>query len=166
MSDPTPTPDPQPDPSGEPKGQQGDPADEPLGDGGKKALEAERALRVASEKQAKELQAQIDKINQANESAVEKAQREAKEAQDIANAAVADALRFRIASEKGITDNVDLILTGSDEETMRKQADLWSARQTDGAPGPRPDLSQGAKGDPATGSPEQDFANFLGRQLA
>ena len=149
--------------------EQGNPDEgtEPLGDAGKKALDAMKAKWKDAEKQAATLQQQIDAINQANESALEKAQREAKEANEAATKASSEALRFRIAAEKGITDNVDLILTASDEETMRKQADLWSTRQTDGAtPGPRPDLSQGAKGAPAGTSPEQDFANFLGAQMS
>lgn len=165
MPEPTPNPDQQPASAGEPQGQQGDPADEPLGDGGKKALDSERTARKEAEKARDELQKQIDAINQANESALEKAQREAQEARDSATQSATEALRFRIAAEKGITDNVDLILTASDEETVRKQADLWGSRQSDAAPGPRPDLSQGSPGTPSSGSPEQDFANFLGSAL-
>lgn len=147
---------------------QGNPDDgtEALGDAGKKALDAMKAKWKDAEKQNSDLQQKLDAINQANETALEKAQREATEAREAATAATAQALRFQIAAEKGIADNIDLILTGSDEETMRKQADLWASRSTETAPGPRPDLSQGASGDTAGGSPEQDFANFLGRQLA
>jgi hypothetical protein len=159
----TPTPTPQP--------PQGDPApaaeDKPLGENGEKALKAEREARTAAEKQATALQKQLDDIAAANLSDLEKAQKQAKDAQDAAAKASAEALRYRIAAEKGITDNVDLILTASDEETMRKQADLWSSRKDGTAPGPRPDLSQGAQGITAAGtSPEQEFANFLGAQMS
>ena len=146
-------------------------ADKPLGENGEKALKAERERAAQFEKQAKDLQAQLDRLNQANESALEKAQREATEAKEAATKATTQALRYQIAAEKGIKDNVDLILTASDEDTMRKQADLWGDRQPAGttttAPGPRPDLSQGGKGSTSVaGDPAQDFANFLKGQLA
>lgn len=150
--------------------QQGDPAaDKPLGENGEKALKAERERAAKAEKAAGELQKQLDAINAANLSDLEKAQKAAKDAEALANGAMAEALRYRIAAEKGITENVDLILTATDEDTMRKQADLWGSRnQSDTtSPGPRPDLTQGAKGTPAGGSsPEQDFATFIGRQIA
>ncbi|WP_436702423.1 hypothetical protein [Nocardioides sp. BYT-33-1] len=166
MSDSNPA-DPTTDPQGDPAAAATDPSDKPLGENGEKALKAERDARAAAEKQAAALQKQLDDIAAANLSDLEKAQKAAADAQALADKATSEALRYRIAAEKGITDNVDLILTGSDEETMRKQADLWASRSTEQPPGPRPDLSQGAKGDPSdSGTPEQDFANFLGAQLA
>ena len=78
-----------------------------------------------------------------------------------------------VAAENGITAAADLELLRSvkDESTMRTiAARIAATNGTDTppitAPGPRPDLTQGAAGTPATGSPEQDFANFLGRQMA
>ena len=126
---------------------QGDPAAAELGEGGKKALDAERTARKAAEKAAADLQAKLDQINQANETALEKAQREAQEAREQAQQASLDAIRFRIAAETGITDNVDLILTAPDEETMRRQALLWVERTPTPA-GPKPDLTQGGSGQP------------------
>lgn len=165
MSDPNP--DPATNPQGDPAPVATDPAgDKPLGENGEKALKAEREARSAAEKQAAALQKQLDDIAAANLSDLEKAQKAATDAQALADKATSDALRYRIAAEKGITDNVDLILTASDEDTMRKQADLWATRQPDVTPGPRPDLSQGPKGTASSGTPEQDFANFLGTQLA
>ena len=125
---------------------QGDPAAE-LGESDKKALDAERTARKAAEKAAADLQSQLDQINRANESALEKAQREAQEAREQAQQATLDAIRFRIAAETGITDNVDLILTAPDEETMRRQAQLWVERAPASA-GPKPDLTQGGSGQP------------------
>lgn len=162
MSDPTPTPDPTATPQAEAAAAAGD---KPLGENGEKALKAEREARSAAEKQAAALQKELDDIAAANLSDLEKAQKAATDAQEAASKAASEALRYRIAAEKGITDNIDLILTGSDEETMRKQADLWSARPDGATPGPRPDLSQGSKGDTSSGTPEQDFATFLGAQL-
>lgn len=127
--------------------EQGNPDDAAatLGDAGKKALDAMKAERNAAKQELARLQAQLDEINRANESALERAQREAREAQEAALAATTDALRYRIAAEAGITDNVDLILTAPDEETMRRQAQLWAERAP--APtGPKPDLTQGGSG--------------------
>lgn len=130
---------------------QGNPDDgtEALGDAGKKALDAMKSKWKQAEQANADLQARLDEINRANESALERAQREAQEAKEAATQATLDALRFRIAAEAGITENVDLILTAGDEETMRKQAALWAARASDTtAAGPRPDLTQGGSGNP------------------
>jgi hypothetical protein len=126
---------------------QGDPADEPLGDGGKKALDAERQRAKDLEKALNAATAKLTEIERANETALEKAQREAQELREAATTATLEALRFRIAAESGITDNVDLILTAPDEETMRRQAQLWVERAPASA-GPKPDLTQGGSGQP------------------
>lgn len=146
---------------------QGDPAAD-LGDAGKKALDAERTARKDAERQAAALQKQLDEIGRANESAIERAQREAKEAQDALPGAVAGAFKEAAIKFGGITqDDADLFLTGTDVETLSRQVAALAARTSAGTqPGPRPDLSQGSKGTPASGDPAQDFANFLGRQLA
>lgn len=125
---------------------QGEPAD--LGEGGKKALEAERTARKAAEKAAADFQRQLDEINRANESALEKAQREAKEATEAATKATAEALRFRVAAKYGISgEDADLFLTGADEATLDRQA----ARLVERTPtSPLPDLSQGGKGGNST----------------
>lgn len=128
---------------------QGEPADAPLGDGGKKALDAERTRAKELEKQLNAATTKLTEIERANESAIEKAQREATEAKEAAGRAMTDALRFKIAAESGISENVDLILTAGDEETMRRQAALWSERASAAPSGPRPDLSQGGKGESA-----------------
>ena len=124
---------------------QGDPADEPLGDGGKKALDAERQRAKDLERALSAATAKLTDIERANETALEKAQREAQELRETATAATLEALRFRIAAEAGITDNVDLILTAPDEETMRRQARLWVDRAPATA-SPKPDLTQGGSG--------------------
>lgn len=144
---------------------QSDSADKPLGENGEKALKAEREARAAAEKSAAALQKQLDDIAAANLSDLEKAQKAAADAQADAAKATAEALRLRIAAKHGISDeDADLFLTGSDMETVEKQAAALAARTSNG---PKPDLSQGAKGTTAAGgSPEQDFASFLGAQLS
>lgn len=137
--------------------------DKPLGENGEKALKAERDARAAAEKSAAALQKQLDDIAAANLSDLEKAQKAAADAQADAAKATAEAMRLRVAAKHGISDeDADLFLTGSDMETVEKQAAALAARTSTG---PKPDLSQGAKGTTAAGSPEQDFASFLGAQL-
>lgn len=162
MSDPNPTT--EPPTAADPQGDPAPDADKPLGENGEKALKAEREARTAAEKSAAALQKQLDDINAANLSDLERAQKAATDAQADAAKATAEALRLRIAAKHGISDeDADLFLTGSDLETVEKQAAALAARTSNG---PKPDLSQGAKGSPASGSPEQDFANFLGAQMS
>lgn len=142
---------------------QGDPAEAPeLGEGGKKALDAERNARRAAEKQAAEFKAQIDAINQANESAVDKAQREANEAKEAATKATADALRFRVAAKHSISeDDADLFLTGTDEATLEKQAARLVERTPSTSTAPRPDLTQGGNGGAGATDKASLFTQFL-----
>lgn len=142
--------------------------DKPLGENGEKALKAEREARATAEKQAAALQKQLDDIAAANLSDLEKAQKAAADAQVLADKAATEALRLRAAAKHGISDeDADLFLTGSDPETIEKQAAALKARTSTGVqPGPRPDLTQGPKGTPSAGDPAQDFANFLGGQLS
>jgi hypothetical protein len=148
-----------------------------LGDPGKAALTSERDARAAAEKSAADLQAQLDKIAEANLSELEKAQKAAKEASETAATARTEALRYRLAAAHGIDtkpgpngepSDAETFLTASDEAGMTKQAERLAARAgTQGAPTfPRPDLTQGSGRDTANGSgPDADFAKFLGNQL-
>lgn len=127
-------------------GTQGDPAtDKPLGEGGEKALKAERDRASKAEKANAALQKQLDDINAANMSEIERAQKAAADAQTELNQAKADAARYRVAAANGISDeDAELFLTGTDEDTLLKQALRLKERTSTG---PRPDLSQGGKGD-------------------
>lgn len=138
--------------------------DKPLGENGEKALKAEREARSAAEKSAAALQKQLDEINAANLTDLERAQKAAQDAQVAAETATKEAMRLRVAAKHGISDeDADLFLTGSDMETVERQAAALAARTSTG---PKPDLSQGAKGTTSSGSPEQDFASFLGAQMS
>ena len=142
---------------------QGDPADEPLGEPGKKALVAERKAREEAEKAAAALQKQLDDIAAANLSDLEKAQKAAKDAEEAAAKATAEALRLRVAAKHGISDeDADLFLTGTDAETLEKQAERLVARTPKG---PKPDPSQGARGSDAKGTPADSFAEFFRAKL-
>jgi hypothetical protein len=147
---------------------QGDPADAPLGEGGKKALEAERKARRDAEQSAASLQAKLDAIEKANLSDLEKAQREATEAKEAAAKATADALRLRVAAKHGISDeDADLFLTGTDEDTLMRQAERLSTRNAEAsAPrSPRPDANQGRSGAGGPKSTADSFAEFFRNNL-
>ena len=126
--------------------QQGDPADKPLGENGEKALKAERDRAKELERQLNAAAKRLSEIEQANETALEKAQREAREAEQRAEALIAEALRYRVAAKHGISDeDAELFLTGTDEQTLERQA----ARLVERAPqpsGPKPDLTQAGGG--------------------
>lgn len=119
---------------------------------------ADAAARLAEIEEAQKTEAQ--KLAEARDAALSEAQ-----------AAKAEAMRLRIATKFGISeDDADTFLTGSDEETLTKQAErlskLAQPAEDKGVPGPRPDLSQGARDTPASGGdPASDFADFLGGQL-
>lgn len=132
---------------------QGDPADKPLGPNGEKALVAERTRADAAEKAARDLKVRLDKIEAANLSDLEKAQKEAAETK----AALADItrqnLRNSVALAKGVPADLVEFLTGDTEADIAKKADVLLTRlavkaaETPGTP--KPDLTQGGKGDQA-----------------
>ena len=144
--------------------QQGDPADAPLGEGGEKALRAEREARKAAERERDEFRRKVEEAERANETVIEKAQREAKEAQEAA--AKAPVLAFREAAVKfgGISrEDAELFLTGTDADTLTRQASRLKERTPTAPTTPRPDLSQGAQQAPALNSDE--LTNALARAV-
>lgn len=79
------------------------------------------------EKRAKEnatAAQRLAEIEQSQKSEAEKTADRIKQLETEATSARRDALRFRVASEFGIaSERAELLLTGSDEETMRRQAE-------------------------------------------
>lgn len=97
-----------------------------LSDPGKKALAEERRRAAQAEKTAKALQAKLDALEAEKLSKEEKALKDAADAAQRAAAAEAEALRWRIAARNGISDeDAELFLTGSDEETLSRQAERF-----------------------------------------
>lgn len=133
-----------------------------LGDGGKKALDAERTARKAAEKSAAALKARLDEIEQANLTELEKAQKAAADAQ----AALADITRQntvnRVALAKGVPADLTEFLTGDTEDEVAAKADLLLSRLN--APTtPRPDPSQASAALPLNGDGiEQSLKSALG----
>lgn len=137
---------------------------ETLGEGGKKALSAEREARKAAEDAAKALQVELDKIKQAQMSDLERAQAQAKEYEQAAAKAQSEALRWRIAAKHGISDeDAETFLTAGDEESLTRQAERLAAlsSSTTAPTTPKPDLSQGGQGGKSLGSNVDQFGALL-----
>jgi hypothetical protein len=118
----------------QPEEEQGDP--EPLGDAGKKALDSERRARKAAEKELQATKARIQEFEAERLTKEELAQQQRDEAAARAAKAEAEALRWRIAAKHGITDDdAELFLTGTDEETLTRQAERFNELSTKPAKG-------------------------------
>lgn len=131
--------------------------DAPLGDGGKKALDAERDARRAAEKAATDLRTEFDAFKVALTEAVGVKPEKGKEADPLAQVQqqLAQMQRenavLRIAAEHGISDkdDLDLLRSATDEQAMSKLAGRLAAK-ADATPGtPKPDATQGGTGSPA-----------------
>lgn len=90
-------------------------------------------LRKESAKYRTEAKANADaakrlaQIEESQKSEAEKAADRIKQLETEADEARRDALRFKVASQEDIdAETAELILTGSDEETMRKQAKAFN----------------------------------------
>lgn len=134
-------------PAGDPPA---DPKPDDLGDAGKKALAAERDARKAAEKElAKYRKAEQDKAD-ADKSEAEK--RTAAEAR--ATAAELRATRLEVAAEKGLTPKQAQRLNGTTREELEADADEFLKDLPETAPtkaaAPKPDPSQGARGEAKT----------------
>lgn len=111
---PTPTP-PAPPPPPTPPG-------EPLGDGGKAALDAERKARRDAEKAAKELAERLKAIEDKDKSELEKAQALAADLQAKYATAEAQRLRLQVATTHGIGSDDLVLMTGTTEDELAAQA--------------------------------------------
>lgn len=147
MSDPNPTPSPEPQAKAEEKPSEDQKADDkPLGENGEKALKAERVRAAAAEKERDALKARLDKLEAANMSELERAQKEAQDAKaevEKIPSLVAAQLRDHLTELHNISqENRELYLTSDDPATLLKQAVGIAARTSTN---PKPDLSQGAQ---------------------
>lgn len=135
-----------------------------LGDGGKKALQAERDARKTAERTAAELAAKLKQFEDANLSELERSKKEADEAAAELAVLRQENVRNKVALAKGVPADMIEFLTGSTEEEVAAKADLLMARlNTSGTP--KPDLSQGAKGTTSQGTTGDQFARFFEENL-
>ena len=142
----------EPNPQGEP---------EKLGDGGKKALDAERAARRAAESRVAELESQISTLQTTHQQALDEATATAAEATSRADKADGEVLRYRVALETGVPARHIGRLQGDTEEALREDAAAFVADIVPGKTTPKPDPSQGPKGDDAKQSTADQFAAQL-----
>jgi len=140
------------------------PESQELGDGGKKALQAERDARKTAERTAAELTAKLKQFEDANLSELERTKKAAEESAAELAKLRTENVRNKVALDKGIPADLVEFLTGDTEGDIAAKADLLLARLN--TPGtPKPDPSQGAKGDGAAlnGDPLLDtIKNKLG----
>jgi hypothetical protein len=100
---------------------------EELGDGGKRALEAERKARRTAEKLAKELQDKVKAAEDAEKTELERLQGQVAELTKSAEAATAQATRFEVAAAKGLSLAQARRLVGSTKEELESDADEMRA---------------------------------------
>lgn len=147
MAEPEPKPDPVIDPKTSPKPDP-KPDDEPLGDGGKKALQAERDARKALETEMADLKKSIAEAFGVKPASDKDADVLVAVQESLAEIKRESAV-LRLANEHQITDKDDLELLAAthDPDAQGKLAARLAAKKDDGPGTPKPDLSQGPKGD-------------------
>jgi hypothetical protein len=141
---------------------------EDLGEAGKKALAAERAAKKAAEKQLADLSKRLQEYEDRDKTEAQKLAERVAAAEAERDALRLTSLRQKVALEKGLPATLADRLKGNTEEELAADADELLALVPVGAdpsaPGPRPDLSQGARsamalnGDPLL----QSVKNVLG----
>ncbi|MCW2752494.1 MAG: hypothetical protein JWR83_3604 [Aeromicrobium sp.] len=88
--------------------------------------------KFADYKDLKAKAQRFDELEAANKSEIDKANDAKAQAEARAARAEADALRLRVAAKHGISDeDADLFLTGTDEETLARQATRLSQHSSD-----------------------------------
>jgi len=128
------------------------PATDPLGDAGKKALDAERREKRAAEKRAADLETRLKEFEDRDKTEAQRLADRAEQAEKRAAELESRSLRLEVASEKGLTAAQAKRLIGSTREELEADADEILR---DFAPATQkvavPDLDLGPR---ATGSPE------------
>ena len=97
--------------------------DAPLGEGGKKALDAERKLREAADKRASEAEQRIKEFEDRDKSDAQKIQEERDQAVAERDRLRTQNLRRDVADEKGLTPAQARRLVGTTREELEADAD-------------------------------------------
>ena len=118
-----------------------------LGDGGVKALKAERTARKAAEKKIADFEAKLQQIEDSEKSELQKALDAADKFKSDAATATQELDRLKVLSETGLDPSMAEFLTASDADGMREQAErLAAATAAKNEPRtPAADPTQGAK---------------------
>lgn len=124
---------------------------------------ARERAKFGDYKDLKAKAAKLDEIENANRTEAEKAQARITELESELNAVRSESMRLRIASEHGITDadDIDLFLTGSDEETLTKQAKRLAERIADRKKQGNHVPKEGANSTSVAGNDEREAARAL-----
>lgn len=116
-------------PTGEPTPTPAQEAEPKVDDIDWKAKAREWEKRAKENKSAKD---ELDAIRESQKSETEKQSERLAQAERDAQAARTEALRLRVATKHGISEeDADLFLTGQDEETLTRQAKRLSDREVD-----------------------------------
>lgn len=131
------------------------PATEPLGDAGKKALDAERAARKNAEKALADMQDQLKVLQDKDKGDAERMADKAAAAEKRAADAEAKVARLEVAIDKGLTATQAKRLVGSTRDELEADAaDLMASfrpagAKTDGEPADeKPDSKPSPSGRP------------------
>lgn len=136
-----------------------------LGDPGKAALVRERTAKTEADKALAEALAKVKAFEDAQKTDAEKAADALKIAQNAASEAAAKALRYEVASTKGLPLDLAQRLVGATQAELEADADKLKAQVAPTSNTPRPDRTQGGTGTTPAAGPAADFANFLTQQL-
>ena len=141
--DPAPTPEVDDEPKPEPK----------LGDGGQKALDAERKARRDAERESKALAARLAELEDKDKTEVERLTAQVAALTKERDTATVSSARLRVALDKGLTPTQAKRLVGDTEEELAADADellsdlgAMPGDEKKGAPpggSPTPDLKPG-----------------------
>lgn len=145
-------------------------ATEALGDGGKKALDAERRERRAAEKRASDFEARLKEFEDRDKTEAEKLAERATAAEKRAAELETSALRLEVAAEKGLTPTQAKRLVGATREELEADADellsTFKPAESNETETVIASLDLGSRGTAtAAGNPAADFAKFLGGQM-
>ena len=136
-----------------------DPATAPadLGDGGQKAIVAEREARKAAEKQLRDLQRSLKEYEDRDKSELQKALERADDAEKRASTAEFNAMRNKVAAAKGVPASS---LTGSTEDELMASADdLIAWRDQNAKPAAAPKRSPASGGGLKSGATGTENTN-------
>ena len=138
-----------------------------LGEGGIKALKAERDARKAAEKKISEFEAKLQEIEDAEKSELQKALDAVDKFKSEAATATQELDRLKVLSETGLDPNMADFLTASDVDGMREQAErLAAATAAKTEPRtPAPDPAQGAKPGSAAQLTQADLGNMSASEI-
>ena len=118
--------------------------DERLGEGGKKALQAEREARAAEKRRADAAEARLKELDDAKLTDQQRLEAERDEYRSKADSAGATLAKYEAAEAAGIPLTWAKRLTGSTPEELL--ADAKSIKEQLAPSGPKPDPSQGGSG--------------------